>query len=451
MGSEPGDGSRSGRGLGLGSATALVVASMVGTGVFTTTGLLVEALRSPLAVLAAWAAGGALAISGALCYAELSAALPRNGGEYRLLGRIYHPAAGFAAGVVSIAVGFAAPLAASALAFGRYLAAAIPGVPPLPASVAAVAVFALLHGFDVAWGRRAQAGVTTALVVLIAAMAAAGLALGEPARLLEPAARPAASAVLSPEFAVALILVSFAYSGWNGAVYVAGEVRAPSRTLPLALILGTGLVTVLYLALNAAFLAAAPAGGLAGVVEVGHVAALRVAGPAAGRILAGVVAVVLASSVGAMILAGSRVYEAIGSDHRALGFLARRTSRGAPAVAVALQAALALAMIATSSFGALLAYIGFTLSVVAGLTVLGVVVLRLREPGLARPYRTWGYPVTPLLFVALSAWMVGHSLAGRPLSSLAGLATIAVALALWMGVARPGRRGVAGARPPRGS
>jgi APA family basic amino acid/polyamine antiporter len=450
MGSEPGDASGPVRGLGLGSATALVIASMVGTGVFTTTGLLVEALRSPLAVLAAWAAGGALALSGALCYAELSAALPRNGGEYQLLGRIYHPAAGFAAGVVSIAVGFAAPLAASALAFGRYLSAAVPGVPPLLASVAAVAVFALLHGFDVAWGGRAQAGVTAALVVLIAAMAAAGLALGEPARILEPAARPAAEAVLSPEFAVALVLVSFSYSGWNGAAYVAGEVRAPSRNLPLALLLGTALVTVLYLGLNAAFLAAAPAADLAGVVEVGHVAARRLAGPAAGRILSGVVAVVLASSVGAMILAGSRVYEAIGSDHRALAFLARRTSRGAPAAAVAVQVALALAMVVTSSFGALLAFIGFTLSVVAGLTVLGVVVLRLREPGLARPYRTWGYPATPLLFLALSAWMVGHSLAERPVSSLAGLAIIALGLVLYLVVARSGRRQAPGSSAPGG-
>jgi APA family basic amino acid/polyamine antiporter len=256
--------------------------------------------------------------------------------------------------------------------------------------------------------------------------------------------------VLSPEFAVALVLVSFSYSGWNGAAYVAGEVRAPSRNLPLALLLGTALVTVLYLGLNAAFLAAAPAADLAGVVEVGHVAARRLSGPAAGRILSGVVAVVLASSVGAMILAGSRVYEAIGSDHRALAFLARRTSRGAPAAAVAVQVALALAMVVTSSFGALLTFIGFTLSVVAGLTVLGVVVLRLREPGLARPYRTWGYPATPLLFLALSAWMVGHSLAERPLSSLAGLGIIALGLALYLVVARSGRRRAPGPSAPRG-
>jgi APA family basic amino acid/polyamine antiporter len=194
----------------------------------------------------------------------------------------------------------------------------------------------------------------------------------------------------------------------------------------------------LYLALNVVYLAAAPAAELAGVVEVASVAAQRLVGAPAGRALAGLIALVLASSVGAMILAGSRVYEAMGCDHRALSFLARRTVRGAPAVAVTVQAALALAMVATASFGALLGFIGFTLSLSAGLTVLGVLVLRVREPRLARPYRTWGYPVTPLLFLALSVWMIGHSLVERPTSSIAGVGIIAAALALYVLVARAG-------------
>jgi APA family basic amino acid/polyamine antiporter len=139
-----------------------------------------------------------------------------------------------------------------------------------------------------------------------------------------------------------------------------------------------------------------------------------------------------------MLMAGSRVYEAMGCDHRALSFLARRTRRGAPAVAVALQAGLALVMVATSSFGTLLGFIGFTLSVSAGLTVLGVLVLRVREPHLPRPYRTWGYPVTPLLFLGLSIWMIGHALVERPASSIAGVGTIAFALALYALVARAG-------------
>jgi APA family basic amino acid/polyamine antiporter len=426
------------KGIGARSATMLVVASMIGTGVFTTTGFLVEALRSPAAVLAAWIVGGLLALSGALSYAELSAALPRNGGEYHLLGRIYHPAVGFAAGIVSLVVGFAAPLAASALAFGHYLSAALPGIPSLPAAVVVVVVFTLMHGIDVTWGSRFQGVVTAAQVALIASMAATGLVLGEPSRLLVAGPQPVLATTLSPAFAVALIFVSYAYSGWNGAAYIAGEVRTPSRTLPLALLFGTGLVTALYVGLNVVYLASAPASDLSGVIEVANVAAQRLVGAPGGRVLSGLIALVLASSVGAMLMAGSRVYEAMGCDHRALSFLARRTRRGAPVVAVALQAALALAMVATSSFGTLLGFIGFTLSVSAGLTVLGVLVLRVREPQLARPYRTWGYPFTPLLFVGLSMWMIGHSLFERPASSIAGVGIIALALALYALVARSG-------------
>jgi APA family basic amino acid/polyamine antiporter len=417
------------RRIGGASATLLVVGSMVGTGIFTTPGFVVRDVGAPLAALAAWALGGALALCGALSYAELGAALPTNGGEYRLLGRIYHPAAGFAAGIVSLVVGFSAPIAASALAFGHYLGAAVPGVPPVPAAVALVLVLAVLHATHVRAGGRVLAATTALEVALAAAFVAAGLVRGEPARLLGAPA-PTLAGIASPAFAVSLVYVSYAYGGWNGAVYVAGEVRDPSRSLPRALLVGTAAVVALYMALNVVFLAAAPAAELAGVVEVGHVAATRLLGPGAGRWVSGLVALVLASSVSAMLMAGPRVYDAMGRDHPRLAILARRTRHGGPAVAVALQAALALAMIATSGFGALLRYIGFTLSLVAGLTVLGVIVLRAREPGLPRPYRTWGYPVTPLLFVGLSGWMAAHALVQVPGAALAGLGTVAAALAL---------------------
>jgi APA family basic amino acid/polyamine antiporter len=411
-----------GRRIGAAIATTVVVGSMVGTGVFTTTGLLLADLGAPLAVLAAWAVGGLLAVCGALSYAELAAALPRNGGEYQLLARIYHPAAGFVAGVVSLVVGFSAPLAASSLAFGRYLAAAFPGVAPTTAALAVLAAAAALHGVQVRFGARAQGVLTAAEVLLAVALAVATAARGDPGRLLETTA--SGGAPTGAAFAAALVYVSFAYSGWNGAAYLAGEVARPARTLPVALVGGTAIVVALYLGLNLAFLVAAPPAELAGVVEVAQVAAARSAGPGAGRAVAALVALCLASSVGATLLAGSRVQAAIGADHPALGFLSRRTRGGAPAAAVGVQAAVAAALILTTSFAALLAYVGFTLSVVSGACVVGVVVLRRREPGLARPYRTWGYPVTPLLFVTLSAWMVVHAVARKPAACWAGLATL---------------------------
>jgi APA family basic amino acid/polyamine antiporter len=427
------------RRIGAGAATAVVVAGMIGTGVFTTTGLLVRDLGSPLAVLAAWAVGGLLALCGALTYAELGVALPRNGGEYQLLGRIYHPALGFAAGAISLVVGFSAPLAASALAFGHYLAALVPGVAPPVAAVVLVAALAVPHALHARLGGRLQAAVTALELALIAVFVVAGAAHGDGGRLLERAAPPG-TAGGAGAFAVALVYVSYAYSGWNGAIYLAGEVKAPSRTLPRALLAGTAGVTILYLALNAVFLASAPPGELAGVVEVGHVAAARLLGPGAGRALSALVALALAASVSAMLMAGPRVSAAMGRDYPALAPLARRTRQGGPATAVGVQAAVAVAMIATSSFGTLLVYAGFTLSLVAGLAVLGVLVLRRREPDLPRPVRTWGYPATPLVFVLLSAWMIVRALAERPGAALAGLATLAAALALHAVLARGARR-----------
>jgi len=414
--------------IGARTATLLVVASMLGTGIFTTTGFLVRDLGSPIAVLAVWAVGGLLAWSGALSYAELVTALPRNGGEYQLLGRIYHPALGFAAGMVSLVVGFAAPLAASALAFGHYLSALVPGIEPAAAGIAIIATFSALHAIHVRLGGRFQSVMTAVQVALLLGFVVAGVVLGDPSRLA--AGRPALEAVGSPSFAISLVYFSFAYSGWNGAAYLAGEVSRPSRTLPLALLLGTAIVIVLYMGLNAVFLAAAPATELSGVVEVGHVAATRLFGSAAGRLFSGLIALVLASSVGAMIMAGPRVYQAMGTDYPALRLLAWRTRHGGPTVAVALQALIATSMILTSSFSALLTYVGFTLSLVAGVTVLGLFVSRWREPRLPRPYLAWGYPITPALFVLLAGWMAFHALAERPAASWAGLGTILGALAL---------------------
>jgi basic amino acid/polyamine antiporter, APA family len=432
------DGERS---IGLGSAVLLVASSMIGTGVFTTGGLLAERLGSPLAALAAWFVGGLVALAGALAYGELAAALPRSGGEYHLLGRIYHPAVGFVAGAVSITVGFAAPTAASALAFGSYLHALVPQASPVAAAAVLVVALAALHAWRATVGYRVQAVVTgigiTLMVVLIVAAALRGSAARlatSPGTLLE--------GVVSPPFALGLILVAFAYSGWNGAVYVAGEVRRPQRTVPLALLLGTLAVMVLYLGLNAAFLAAVPARDLSGVVEVGHVAAVRLLGPRLGAVLSGAILVALAASASAQLIQGSRVSQVMGEDHRRLAFLGRRTRRGMPAIAVGLQAALALVMLATASFGALLTYIGVTLSLMTAATVVGLFWLRQREPALPRPYRAWGYPVTPLFFVALSLWMVGHAVVQRPIVVVTSLATIAAALGCYC---------VAGTRPTGGS
>jgi APA family basic amino acid/polyamine antiporter len=420
------------RRLGLTTAAALVVANMVGTGVFTTTGLMVRDIQSAPAVLAAWLVGGVAALCGALTYAELTAALPRNGGEYQLLSRVYHPAVGFVVGWISLAVGFSAPTAASALAFGKYLTAIFPWVHPVGAAAALVIAATALHAVHLKAGSSTQNVFVIGVVLLIVALIVGGFVKGDPSLITAGSARPAGEALVSSDFAVGLIFVAYAYFGWNGATYVAGELKDPGRTLPRALVVGTLLVIVLYLGLNAVFLSSAPAKDLSGVVEIGHLAAVRLFGDRGGLLLSGLITVALVSSVSALMMAGPRVCQVMGEDYPKLKFLKERTRGGAPAAAVLLQSAIALVMVLTATFETVLTYAGVTISLSAALTVTGVFVLRMREPSLDRPYRTWGFPVTPPVFVILALWMSGHAVYRRPVIGLVALATVVAGAVLYL-------------------
>jgi APA family basic amino acid/polyamine antiporter len=411
--------------LGYFSATAIVVANMVGTGVFTTLGLQAGLVTDPALLLGVWAAGGLIAFCGALCYAELGASLPRSGGEYHFLSRIYHPVVGLAAGVVSVTVGFAAPVALAAMALGRYAATFLP-VSPGWTAVASLLVITAFHLVDVRLGQRFQVVTTALKLVLIGVFITAGLlAEALPGNgVVTPTAAPS-----STELSLALVFVFYAYSGWNAAAYVASEIAAPERTLPRALLHGTALVTVAYLLLNYVFLKTVPLAELAGTVEIGALSAARLFGATGGAIMSGMLCLLLISTISAMVLAGPRVLQIAGEDISLLRPLARRTRRGAPARAVALQLVIALTFVATGSFENVLAFAGFTLTLFAGLTALGVVVLRVNEPELPRPWRTWGYPVTPWLFVLASSAVLGMALQERPLAGLAALVLTVAALA----------------------
>ncbi len=395
-------------GIGVTTGALLIVANVIGVGVFTTTGYMVAALHSPTAILVAWVIGGIAAFCGALAYAELGSALPRNGGEYQLLTRIFHPAFGFMAGWVSLIVGFAAPLALFSSKFGEYLAALGFPVSQEISGLALISALAILHSVHVATGSRAHNVFTVGKVVLIVAFILAGLAWGDMS-LLAAGDKPWSTVIRTPAFAIQLVYVSFSYTGWNTAAYLAGEFRNPTRDVPRAVLAGTALVTVVYIGLNLVFLIAAPMDVLAAEAnmgKVGHVAAVSLFGPHAGKLMSLLIALGLISAASANSMAGPRVYEAVGFDYPILKSLTHRRAGGGPVVAILLQSSLAAVMLLTASFEALMSYIGLTLSLVAGLTVAGVIVLRLREPNLPRPYRTWGYPVSPLIFLALEGWMV---------------------------------------------
>ena len=410
--------------LDLRAATLLVIANMVGTGVFTTLGLQAAGVPDGAALLLLWLLGGVIALCGALSYAELAAALPRSGGEYAFLTRIYDPALGTIAGWVSITVGFAAPVALAAMAFGRYAATILPVSPLLLALLAALGS-AALHGFDVGLGRRFQVLSTVVKLAVILLFCAAGLLAAPVPGALSPLPDAGtAGMLLAPAFGLSLIYVSYAYAGWNAATYVTAEVEAPQRRVPQALIVGTLVVTTLYLLLNWVFLRQVPLAELTGTVEVGAVAAASIFGVEGGRWMSGALSLVLLSSISALVLAGPRVIEEMAGDRPAMRFLSARNRRGAPARAVWLQQGLAVALILTDSFSAVLAFAGFTLMLFSLLTVLGVLVLRRREAGLPRPFRVPLYPLPPLVYALLTLLGIGLVAWDRPWTVSGGLLLI---------------------------
>jgi APA family basic amino acid/polyamine antiporter len=240
---------------------------------------------------------------------------------------------------------------------------------------------------------------------------------------------------------VSLIYVSYAYSGWNAAVYVAGEVKAPQRNLPRILLLGTSIVSLLYVALNFVFLHSTPVTSLSGQVEVGYVVASHLFGPSIGQLMGGIIAGLLLSTISSMIFAGPRIMQIMGEDLPALRQMAVISKAGIPVRALLFQTALTLLFIFTSTFKAVLLYAGFVLSLFTFLTVVGLFVLRWRQPNLPRPYRAWGYPFTPLLFLALSGWTLIFVLRDNPTESIYGLATLLGGLVVYYGGYQRGARG----------
>lgn len=302
--------------LSLIPASSIVVASMVGTGIFTTTGLMIQMGAGGGDVLLAWLLGGVVALCGALCYGEIGANLPRSGGEYFYLSRLLHPALGVMSGWVSLVVGFAAPIAASAMAMHLYLARIVPHWPVRSMAVLTIILLSVLHSFDVRLGGRVQSNLIAIQVILLLAFIAGSLFRSDHVASFTQF-NP--SFWSSSAFAVVLIFVSFAYSGWNAAAYVGGEISNPERTLPRSLIIGAGAVGVLYVLVNVSYLSAVPTAELSGVKEVAHDVGQRLWGTTGGNLTSALIALTLISPVSAMIMIGPRVLEAMSSDGFILG------------------------------------------------------------------------------------------------------------------------------------
>lgn len=421
----------SSRPITLFTATCIVIANMIGTGVFTSLGFQVVDIQSGFSLLFLWFVGGIFALCGALSYGELGATMPRSGGEYHFLSQIYHPMVGFLSGWVSITVGFAAPIALAGIALGKYLSSILPGLnASLVAAVVVIAV-SLIHSTNVKVGSSFQQIFTILKVLLIVVLIVCGLALANPTGISFTPSAEDMPVILSSPFAISLFYVTYSYSGWNAAVYLASEVQHPEKTLPRALFWGTLIVMGLYLLLNFVFLYSTPIDKLAGQLEIGYIAANQIFGQSGGKLMALLIAFGLISSISSMVWAGPRVTQAIGEDIPLFKLLAQKNRHDVPAYAIWFQLAIILVLLITSTFEKVLTYLEFTLILSSFITVLGVFVYRLRFPNLPRPYKTWGYPITPLIFLSISLWMLYFCFQAKPIESLAGLATIALGLPVY--------------------
>jgi len=402
-------------------ATAIVVADMVGVGVFTSLGFQVKDIPSGFSILLLWTVGGLVALCGVFSYSELGAMFPRSSGEYNFLSRAFHPAFGFLAGWVSATVGFAAPVALAAMAFGEYGKAVVPGVPPLALAVGVVWLVSLVQLGGLRHSSTFQLIATILKVVLIVAFLIAGFVIGTPQPIsFTPAAADFAHITSAP-FAIGLVFVMYSFSGWNAATYIIGEMRMPEQNLPRALLTGTLIVLVLYVALNAVFLYTTPIDKLAGQLDVARIAGSHIFGELGGRIVGAMICIGLVSSISAMMWIGPRVMMTMGEDIPALQVFSRKSGNGAPAYAILFQTAVASLMLFTRSFEAVLDFIQFALLFCSFFTVLGVIKLRITKPDLPRPHRAWGYPVTPVVFLLVTGFMMYYLLIDRPLQSFLGI------------------------------
>ncbi|MEP6962729.1 MAG: amino acid permease [Acidobacteriota bacterium] len=432
------------RQLGLISATALVVSNMVGTGIFTGTGFLAAQLGSPELILWIYVLGGACAFMGAMCYAELGINFPSSGGEYVYLTKAFGPTWGFMTGWASFFAGFSAPIATAALAFSEYLGHFYPALQESNARVilgsgeytlrfggaqvvacVLVALFTILNVFGIQRVARVQNVLTGLKVIVLLAFIVSGFTIGNGsmANLSLQATRDVATPLVE-QFAVSLVWVYVAYSGWNAATYVAEELRRPSHTLPWALGIGTVLVTGLYLALNFMFMYAAPLDEMKNVEAVGSFAAAHLFGPVGAGVFAGLMAMSLMSTVNAMVTIGPRVYFAMARNGAFPAVAAKVHPKFHTPVAAIVAQAVCTMLMTMTPFPQLVLYIGMTLNIFTVMSVLSIFFFRRREGWQKLRAVSFAYPAFPVLFALVGIWMTYQGIVLKPYIALATFLTL---------------------------
>ncbi|NOT77239.1 MAG: amino acid permease [Cyclobacteriaceae bacterium] len=414
---------------------ALVIANMIGTGVFTSLGYQVGPLPSGFVILMLWLLGGIIALSGALTYAEISTTLKRSGGEYFYLAKIYHPFIGFISGWMSTAVGFAGAISAVAIAIGSY-SSVLFNISEKIVAVASIVLISAVHLFGVKVGGIAQTILTTLKLFLILFFCLAPFffsgSVNSGISFLPQSGD--LDLILTPDFAVSLVFVVYAYTGWNAAAYIAGDLENPIKNLPRALLIGTIAVLVIYLALNSMFMFVATFKELEGQNDIGNVVAIKLFGSTIGQIFSALFSIALLSTLSAMTIAGPRITEAMGEDYPAFRKFATKNRHSMPYGAILLQAGWSIFLVLVSSFKEIIQYISISLSIFSMITVAGVFILRRREKD--QPFKLPLYPLPPIIFIVVTSWMIYYMFREDPKIIFYSLATMVPGAILYFSVSK---------------
>jgi basic amino acid/polyamine antiporter, APA family len=449
----PAEASTTPRGYGVPVAVYVVISSMVGVGVLTTSGFTVAAVGSNQLMLLLWLLGGIVALCGALTVAELAAALPESGGDYIYLYRAYGPLAAFLSGWGSFLIGFGAPIAASAFASASYLLAPLHLHEPTSRlarqalATVAILIFAMIHTSGLRHSSRAHSAVTLAKLGVLVSFLVAGLAASwhNTANLID---RPPLDLKVFSAMLFSLVYISYGYTGWNAATYLAGEVRDPGRGLPRAILIGTIVVILLYLGLNTVYSLALPSAevraiaekdGIDAVAPIAELSAKRLFGSAVSDPLSIAFGLTLLASLSAYVLTGPRVAYAMARAGHFPAIAGRLSVRSqTPTVAAILQVAWSLVLVWSGTFETIVIYAGVGLALFSMLSVSSIYLLRWRKPSLPRPFRTPGYPFTPAVFLLVMAALTVATFTERPMVSLYSLLTILAGIPVYYATCRKG-------------
>ena len=404
---------------------------MIGTGVFTSLGYQLLDIQSGFSIIMLWFIGGVISLFGALSYSELASALPRSGGEYYLLSRILHPSIGLSAGIISATVGFSAPAVLAAIALANYLKPIFVNVNVSILAATVIILLNILHSFSLGVGKSFQVWSTLLKLFTMILFIFAGIFFSDKQNISFSPKLEDLKIVLSPEFAVNLVWVSYAYAGWNSSVYVVGEIVKPNKNIFKSILIGTLLVAAFYVMLNYVFLVVSPLESLKGEIEIGYISSVNLFGEKSAKLISILIGLLLLSTVSSYVYVGPRIIQAIGEDYDKLSFLSKINQNGVPFNAFIIQLVISLGFILSSTFEEVVLYTGIILIITTSITVCSLIYLRLKEPDLKRPYKVWGYPFTPFIFIILNTWILVYTVYLKPTESIIGICLMIFSLGLF--------------------